>query len=189
VKTETAKCILEAALLTSQKPVSVTELKKLFDGEFNDRTINILLDDLKNDWNQRGLELVSVSSGWRFQSKIEYSHYLDKLQSEKNSRYSRAVMETLAIIAYQQPVTRGDIEKIRGVSVSSHIIKILEERDWILPVGQKESIGRPTLFGTSKKFLDDLGLLSLEELPPISNFEIDLDDKFMEIEKENYEGK
>tara|TARA_A100001011_G_C14238713_1_gene812255 strand:+ start:146 stop:709 length:564 start_codon:yes stop_codon:yes gene_type:complete len=186
---ETVKCILETALLTSQKPVSVTELKKLFDGEFDHRTLDLLLDELKNDWSQRGLELVSVSSGWRFQSRTEYSHYLDKLQNEKPPRYSRAVMETLAIIAYQQPVTRGDIEKIRGVAVSSHIIKILEERNWILAVGQKESIGRPTMFGTSKKFLDDLGLLSLEELPTISNFETGLDDGFMEVEKENYEGK
>jgi segregation and condensation protein B len=186
---ETVKCILETALLTSQKPISASELKKMFDGEFDDRTVNVLLDELKNDWGKRGLELISVSSGWRFQSKIEYSHYLEKLQTEKNPRYSRALMETLSIIAYKQPVTRGDIEKIRGVAVSSHIIKILEERNWILSVGHKESIGRPTLFGTSKKFLDDLGLISLEELPPISNFETDLDDKLMEAEKENHEGE
>jgi len=185
---ETAKCILETALLTSQKPLDATELKKLFDGEFDVRTVDLLLDELKTDWENRGLELISVSSGWRFQSKLEYSHYLEKLQTEKNSRYSRAVMETLAIIAYRQPVTRGDIEKIRGVAVSSHIIKILEERNWISSLGQKETIGRPTLLGTSKKFLDDLGLLSLEELPSISNFETELDAKLIESEKVNYEG-
>jgi segregation and condensation protein B len=186
---ETVKCILETALLTSQKPINVNELKKLFDGEFDDRTVNVLLDELRTDWDKKGLELISVSSGWRFQSKIQYSHYLQKLQTEKTSRYSRAVMETLAIIAYRQPVTRGDIEKIRGVAVSSHIIKILEERNWILSLGQRESIGRPTLLGTSKKFLDDLGLISLEELPSISNFETDLDSKLIDSEKVNYEGK
>ncbi len=180
---EMVKCILETALLTSQNPIKVNDLKKLFDGEFDDRTVTLLLDELRQDWEHKGLELIAVSSGWRFQSKIEYSHYLEKLQTEKNSKYSRAVMEVLAIIVYRQPLTRGDIEKIRGVSVSSYIIKTLEERNWIVSVGQRESIGRPTLFGTSKKFLDDLGLISLDELPPISNFETDLDDRLMEVEK------
>ena len=186
---ETAKSILETALLTSQSPIRVHELIKLFDDELDERTLNGLLDELKNDWQPKGLELILVSTGWRFQSKIEYAHYLEKLQPEKNLKYSRALMETLAIIAYRQPVTRGDIEKIRGVSVSSQIIKILEERKWILSIGQKETIGRPTLLGTSKKFLDDLGMVSLKELPPISNFETELDDNLIEAVKDNHEGK
>src|SRR5687767_6901923 len=162
-----AKRILEAALLASQEPVSPTELKRLFDGEVGVEAIRKLLAELADEWKGRAVELVSLSSGWRFQTRPEFQPYLERLNPERAPRYSRAVMETLAIIAYRQPVTRGDIEDVRGVGVSSQIIQALESRGWIDVVGHRETPGRPALYATTTKFLDDLGLRSLEELPPL----------------------
>jgi segregation and condensation protein B len=161
------KVILETALLTSQEALSVAELCKLFDGELGADVVRRLLEDLRADWQGRGVELVTVASGWRFQARVELQKYLDRLDPQKPPRYSRAVLETLAIIAYRQPVTRGDIENIRGVSVSSAILKTLEARGWVDVVGHREVPGRPGLYATTRKFLDDLGLRSLEELPPL----------------------
>src|SRR5919109_1409275 len=162
-----AKRILEAALLASPEPVSATELKRLFDGELGVDAIRKLLAELADEWKGRSVELVSLSSGWRFQTRPEFQPYLERLMPEKPPRYSRAVMETLAIIAYRQPVTRGDIEDVRGVGVSTQIIQALETRGWIDVVGHRETPGRPALYATTRKFLDDLGLRSLEELPPL----------------------
>jgi segregation and condensation protein B len=162
-----AKRILEAALLASQEPVQPQELKRLFDQELNVETLRKLLDELRDEWKGRSVELVSLASGWRFQTRAEFAPYLERLQPEKAPRYSRAVMETLAIIAYRQPVTRGDIEDIRGVTVSSQIIQALENRGWIDAVGHRETPGRPALYATTRQFLDDLGLRSLQELPPL----------------------
>ena len=162
-----AKRILEAALLAAQEPLQPAELKRLFDGELGVDAIRKLLAEVAQDWQGRAVELVSLSSGWRFQTRAELQPYLDKLFPEKAPRYSRAVMETLAIIAYRQPVTRGDIEDVRGVVVSTQIIQALETRGWIDVVGHRETPGRPALYATTTKFLDDLGLRSLEELPPL----------------------
>lgn len=162
-----AKRILEAALLASQEPLGVTELKRLFDGEVNAETLRRLLTELAEEWRGRSVELVGLSSGWRFQTRAEFQPYLGRLFPEKPPRYSRAVMETLAIIAYRQPVTRGDIEDIRGVTVSTQIIQALEARGWIDVVGYRETPGRPALYASTRRFLDDLGLRSLEELPPL----------------------
>jgi len=162
-----AKRILEAALLASQEPVQVQELKRLFDQELNVDTLRKLLDELRQEWSGRSVELVNLASGWRFQTRAEFAPYVERLLPEKAPRYSRAVMETLAIIAYRQPVTRGDIEDIRGVTVSSQIIQALENRGWIDPVGHRETPGRPALYATTRQFLDDLGLRSLQELPPL----------------------
>jgi segregation and condensation protein B len=161
------KRILEAALLASQEPVQVQELKRLFDQELGVDTLRKLLDELRQEWNGRSVELVNLASGWRFQTRAEFAPYVERLLPEKTPRYSRAVMETLAIIAYRQPVTRGDIEDIRGVTVSSQIIQTLENRGWIDPVGHRETPGRPALYATTRQFLDDLGLRSLQELPPL----------------------
>ena len=162
-----AKRILEAALLASQEPVSAIDLKRLFDSELGVDTIRSLLAELADEWRGRAVELVSLSSGWRFQTRPEFQPYLERLLPERPPRYSRAVMETLAIIAYRQPVTRGDIEDVRGVGVSTQIIQALETRGWIDVVGHRETPGRPALYATTTKFLDDLGLRSLEELPPL----------------------
>jgi segregation and condensation protein B len=162
-----AKNILEAALLASQEPVGLNELKRLFDNEIGADTLKNLLEELRADWSGRAVELVSVASGWRFQTAADFRPYIERLQPERPPRYSRAVMETLAIIAYRQPVTRGDIEDIRGVGVSSHIIQTLEGRGWIDAVGQRETPGRPSLYATTRRFLDELGLRSLQELPPL----------------------
>jgi segregation and condensation protein B len=164
---EQAKAILETALLTGQEPLPVAELIKLFDGEIAAETIRRLLDDLRANWQGRGVELVRVASGWRFQARPEFQRYLDRLNPQKPPKYSRAVLETLAIIAYRQPVTRGDIENIRGVSVSPGILKALEARGWIDVVGHREVAGRPALYATTRAFLDDVGLRSLDELPPL----------------------
>src|SRR6187551_1364518 len=164
-----AKRILEAALLAAQEPLSASELKRLFDGELGVDAIRKLLAEVAQDWQGRAVELVSLSSGWRFQTRAELQPYLDKLFPEKAPRYSRAVMETLAIIAYRQPVTRGDIEDIRGVTVSSQIVKQLEDRGWIDAIGYREAPGRPALYATTRQFLDDLGLASLEQLPELQN--------------------
>jgi segregation and condensation protein B len=170
-KPEDYKRVLEAALLAAAEPLPMAELRKLFDDPFDDDTWRTLLDDLRRDWAERGVELVQLSSGWRFQTRPEYQVYLDRLKNEKPPRYSRAVMETLAIIAYRQPVTRGDIEDIRGVAVSPNVIKTLEGRGWVDTVGHRDSPGRPALYATTRKFLDDLGLRSLSELPPLAEIE------------------
>ncbi|TFW16377.1 SMC-Scp complex subunit ScpB [Massilia arenosa] len=177
MNTDEAKKVLETALLCAREPMTVHALRKLFvdvdeDGEplgegIELDKIRVVLEELKNDWAERGIELVSLASGWRFQSRPEMKAYLDRLNPEKPPRYSRATLETLAIIAYRQPVTRGDIEEIRGVAVNSQIIKSLEDRGWIDVVGHREVVGRPALLGTTRQFLDDLGLQSLAQLPPL----------------------
>src|SRR3954469_19902828 len=161
------KRILEAALLASPEPLGLQELKRLFSGDLSPDTLRNLLTELAEEWKGRAVELVHVASGWRFQTTTAFQPYIERLAPEKPPRYSRAVMETLAIIAYRQPVTRGDIEDIRGVGVSTQIIQSLEARGWIDAVGQRETPGRPALYATTRKFLDDLGLRSLEELPPL----------------------
>lgn len=161
------KRVLEAVLLTAQQPLSVADLKKVFVPEVGADTLRVLLDELRLDWAERPLELIQLASGWRFRSRAEFLPYLERLNPEKPPKYSRAVLETLAIIAYRQPVTRGDIEDIRGVTVASQIIKVLEERGWIDVVGHRDTPGRPALLATTRKFLDDLGLRSVAELPPL----------------------
>jgi len=161
------KRILEAALLAASEPLGITELKRLFEGEVNAEALRKLLTELKEDWQGRAVELVSLSGGWRFQTRAEFQPFLERVFPERAPRYSRAVMETLAIIAYRQPVTRGDIEDIRGVTVSGQIIQSLEARGWIDAVGVRETPGRPALYATTRQFLDDLGLRSLEELPAL----------------------
>lgn len=164
------KNVLEAALLTSPDPLSMEQLLRLFEDRTERSTLRMLLDELKSDWNERTLELVQVAGGWRFQARMEYAIYLARLNPERVQPYSRAVLETLAIIAYRQPVTRGDIEQIRGVTVSSNIIRTLQERGWIDVVGQREVPGRPELLATTKNFLNDLNLRSLAELPTLEKF-------------------
>ena len=170
-----ARRALEAALMAASEPMTINELKRLFDGELNGDTIRNLLDEVRQEWMESSLELALVASGYRFRVKPEYQKYLDKLTHEKPLKYSRAVLETLAIIAYRQPVTRADIEDIRGVQVSPHILKTLQDRGWIDEIGHKEVVGRPTLFGTTRHFLDDLNLRSLEELPPLHELQASLD--------------
>ncbi|CAB1368683.1 SMC-Scp complex subunit ScpB [Denitratisoma oestradiolicum] len=170
-KPEDYKRVLETALLVAADPVPLADLKRLFDQEFDEDTWRTLLDDLRRDWAGRGVELVQLATGWRFQTRPEYQFYLDRLKNEKPPKYSRAVMETLAIIAYRQPVTRGDIEDIRGVAVSPNVLKVLEGRGWVDTVGHRDAPGRPALYATTRKFLDDLGLRSLSELPPLTEIE------------------
>ena len=170
-----AKRALEAALMAAAEPIALAELKRLFDGELSGDTIRNLLDELRDEWTGRSVELALVASGYRFRVKPEYQKYLDKLTNEKPPKYSRAVLETLAIIAYRQPVTRADIEDIRGVQVSPHILKTLQDRGWIDEIGHKEVVGRPALFATTRHFLDDLNLRSLEELPPLHELQATLD--------------
>lgn len=160
-----AKRVLETALICAQQPLPLRDLRALFDGHLGADTLKDLLLALQQDWIGRGVELVHVASGWRFQSRPEMRAYLEKMHPEKPPRYSRAVLETLAIIAYRQPVTRGDIEDIRGVTVNSLIVKQLEDRGWIEEIGHRETVGRPALLATTRQFLDDLGLKSLDELP------------------------
>jgi segregation and condensation protein B len=160
-----AKRVLETALICASQPLPLRDMRVLFADEVGADTLRALLDELAREWEDRGVELVALSTGWRLQSRPEMREYLDRLNPEKPPKYSRAVMETLAIIAYRQPVTRGDIEDIRGVTVASQIIKQLEERGWVDAIGYRESPGRPALFATTKQFLDDLGLASLEQLP------------------------
>jgi segregation and condensation protein B len=165
------KSILEAALLVAGEPLSAAQLAKLFDPPLEQDVIRRLLEEMRDAWAARSVELTQVASGWRFRAKPELQPYLDRLAPEKPPRYSRAAMETLAIIAYQQPVTRGDIESIRGVAVSTHVIKTLEDRQWIEVVGHRETPGRPALYATTKQFLDDLNLRSLSELPPLAELD------------------
>lgn len=161
--------ILETALLTSDVPLTMADMKKLFDDELGADMLKDVLDALQTEWSGRGIELVCVASGWRFRARPETQQFLDRLNPQKPPKYSRAVLETLAIIAYRQPVTRGDIEAIRGVTVSSNILKSLEARGWIDVVGHREVPGRPELFATTKQFLDDLNLRSLEDLPALDD--------------------
>lgn len=167
MNTADAKRILETALICSSQPLPVREMRVLFDDELGVDTIKVLLLELQEDWAQRGLELVSVGSGWRFQSRPEMRDHLDRLHPEKPPRYTRAALETLAIIAYRQPVTRGDMEDIRGVTINSLILKQLEDRGWVEVIGHRETVGRPALYATTRQFLDDLGLASLDQLPLI----------------------
>jgi len=162
-----AKRVLEAALLCAQEPLALRDLAALFDEQLSSDALKGLLDELTRDWEGRGVELVALASGWRFQSRPEMRDLLDRVHPEKPARYSRAAMETLAIIAYRQPVTRGDIEDIRGVTVSGPIIKQLEDRGWIESIGTREAPGRPALYGTTRQFLDDLGLSRLDQLPAL----------------------
>ena len=163
--------VLEAALLVAGEAIPAVHLARLFDPPLDGETVRKLLAELREEWAGRKVELVQVASGWRFQASPEVQPFLDRLSPEKPPRYSRAVMETLAIIAYQQPVTRGDIEAIRGVAVSTNVVKTLEDRQWVEVVGHRETPGRPALYATTKTFLDDLGLRSLAELPPLAELD------------------
>ena len=165
MNTVDAKRVLETALICSHQPIPIRDLRVLFSDALGADTIRTLLEELQLDWAQRGVELVQVSTGWRFQSRPDMREFLDRLNPEKPPKYSRAVMETLAIIAYRQPVTRGDMEDIRGVTVNSLVIKQLEDRGWVEVIGHRETVGRPSLFATTRQFLDDLGLASLDQLP------------------------
>lgn len=165
MNTQDAKRVLETALICAAQPLPLRDMRTLFDDQVGPDTLRLLLDELAKDWQGRGVELAALASGWRFQSRPEMREYLDRLHPEKPPRYSRAVMETLAIIAYRQPVTRGDIEDIRGVVVSTQIIKQLEDRNWIEAIGHRDAPGRPALYATTRQFLDDLGLDSLDRLP------------------------
>ena len=167
MNTSDAKRVLETALICASAPLPLAEMNALFDGQVGNDTLRHLLDELNGDWQDRGVELAVLASGWRFQSRPEMRVYLDRLNPEKPPRYSRAAMETLAIVAYRQPVTRGDIEDIRGVTVSTPIVKQLEDRGWIEAIGYREAPGRPALYATTRQFLDDLGLASLDQLPAI----------------------
>jgi segregation and condensation protein B len=167
MNTQEARIVLETALICAQEPLKLSELRKLFVDGVSADTVRALLEDLRGAWTGRGVELVSLATGWRFQSKPAMRTYLDRLHPEKPPKYSRAVLETLAIIAYRQPVTRGDIEEIRGVAVSTQVVKQLEDRDWIEVIGHRDVPGRPALYATTKHFLDDLGLKALDELPSL----------------------
>jgi len=169
MNTADAKRILETALICASQPLSMADMRTLFADELGTDSLRSLLESLQLDWTQRGVELVQVASGWRFQSRPELREYLDRLHPEKPPKYSRAAMETLAIIAYRQPVTRGDMEDIRGVTINSLVIKQLEDRGWVEVIGHRETVGRPALFATTRQFLDDLGLSSLDQLPTLQN--------------------
>ncbi|WP_245964945.1 SMC-Scp complex subunit ScpB [Trinickia dinghuensis] len=169
MNTQEAKIVLETALICAQEPLKVGDLRKLFADAVSADTVRALLEDLRNEWSGRGVELVGLATGWRFQSKPAMRGYLDRLHPEKPPKYSRAVLETLAIIAYRQPVTRGDIEEIRGVTVNTQVIKQLEDRSWVEVIGHRDVPGRPALYATTKQFLDDLGLKALDELPPLED--------------------
>lgn len=171
MNTVQAKRVLEAALLCATQPLSVREMRLLFDDALGADTLRQILLQLQQDWAMRGLELVSVASGWRFQSRPELRPYLDRLHPEKPPRYTRAALETLAIIAYRQPVTRGDMEDIRGVTINTQILKQLEDRGWVEVIGHRETVGRPALYATTRQFLDDLGLASLDQLPLLSTLD------------------
>ncbi|WP_427912038.1 SMC-Scp complex subunit ScpB [Ramlibacter sp. MMS24-I3-19] len=167
--TADAKRVLETALICSSQPLPVRELRVLFNDELGADTIRGLLEELQDDWAQRGVELVCVATGWRFQSRPEMREYLDRLHPEKPPKYTRAALETLAIIAYRQPVTRGDMEDIRGVTINTQILKQLEDRGWVEVIGHREAVGRPALYATTRQFLDDLGLASLDQLPMLES--------------------
>ena len=165
MNTTDAKRVLETALICAGHPLQLREMSSLFNGALTADSIKLIIEDLQNDCAHRGIELVQVASGWRFQSRSEMRKYLDRMHPEKPPRYSRATLETLAIIAYRQPVTRGNMEDIRGVAINSLILKQLEDRGWIEVIGHRDTVGRPALFATTKQFLDDLGVNSLDQLP------------------------
>lgn len=167
MNTTDALRVLETALICSPQPLAVTQLCAMFDGALGPDTVKQLLQDLQHQWSLRGVELIQVATGWRFQSRPEMREFLDRLHPEKPPRYSRATMETLAIIAYRQPVTRGDMEDIRGVTINTQILKQLEDRGWVEVVGHRDSVGRPALYATTRQFLDDLGLHALDKLPDL----------------------
>ena len=169
MNTTDAKRVLETALICAQQPLPLRELGVLFDGALTADSLRMILEDLQDDWSLRGVELVHVASGWRFQSRPKMREYLDRLHPEKPPRYSRAVLETLAIVAYRQPVTRGDMEDIRGVTINSLILKQLEDRGWVEVIGHRETVGRPALYATTRQFLDDLGVESLDQLPAMDS--------------------
>lgn len=169
--TEEFKRVVETALLAASAPLAVSELRRLFEEDPGPEAVRVALAELVGDWQGRGVELVQTAGGWRFQTRLEYQVYLDRLKQERPPKYSRAVLETLAIIAYRQPVTRGDIEDIRGVVVSTNVLKALESRGWVDVVGYRDTPGRPGLYATTRKFLEDLGLRSLTELPPLTEIE------------------
>lgn len=169
MNTVDAKRVLETALICAQQPLPLREMGILFNGTINLDSVKLLLEDLQNDWSGRGVELVQIATGWRFQSRPQMREYLDRLHPEKPPRYTRATLETLAIIAYRQPVTRGDMEDIRGVTINSLILKQLEDRGWVDVIGHRETVGKPALYATTKQFLDDLGVGSLNELPPMDS--------------------
>lgn len=169
MNTTDAKRVLETALICAQQPLPLREMGVLFNGALTADSLKLVLEDLQNDWSGRGVELVHVATGWRFQSRPQMREYLDRLHPEKPPRYSRATLETLAIIAYRQPVTRGDMEDIRGVTINSMILKQLEDRGWVEVIGHKETVGRPALFATTRQFLDDLGVESLDQLPAMES--------------------
>jgi segregation and condensation protein B len=181
MNTADAKRVLETALICSSQPLNLREMGVLFNDEVAADTIKTLLESLQQDWQQRGVELLQVASGWRFQSRPEMRVYLDRLHPEKPPKYSRAAMETLAIIAYRQPCTRGDMEDIRGVAINSMVIKQLEDRGWVEVIGHRETVGRPGLYATTKQFLDDLGLSSLDQLPSLQDAS-ELGDAFPKLE-------
>ena len=166
-----AKCVLETALICAAQPLQVREMEVLFDGVLSADTLKELLHQLQDDWAVRGVELVHVANGWRFQSRPAMREFLDRLHPEKPPKYTRATLETLAIIAYRQPVTRGDMEDIRGVTINSLLLKQLEERGWVEVIGHRETVGRPALYATTRQFLDDLGVESLDQLPILSSGE------------------
>lgn len=172
MNTSDARRVLETALICAQQPLTLKDMGTLFDDEVSPDTLKRLLTELQAEWTHRGVELVKVATGWRFQSRPELRPYLDRLHPEKPPRYSRATMETLAIIAYRQPVTRGDMEEIRGVTINSAILKQLEDRGWVEVIGHRETVGRPALFATTRQFLDDLGLSSLDQLPPLEGGDV-----------------
>ena len=172
MNTAQAKRVLETALLTAGQPLSLRDMRVLFDDALGADTLRLMLQELELEWAGKGLELTHVASGWRFQSRPEMREYLDRLNPEKPPKYSRAVMETLAIIAYRQPVTRGDLEDIRGVTINSLVLKQLEDRGWVEVIGHRETVGRPSLFATTRQFLDDLGLASLDQLPELEGSDV-----------------
>ena len=169
MNTTDAKRVLETALICAQQPLAVRDMGVLFNGALTADTLKLLLEDLQNDWSGRGVELVRVATGWRFQSRPDMREFLDRLHPEKPPRYTRATLETLAIIAYRQPVTRGDMEDIRGVTINSLLLKQLEDRGWVEVIGHRETVGRPGLYATTRQFLDDLGVQSLDQLPAMDN--------------------
>lgn len=169
MNTTDAKRVLETALICAQQPLPLREMGVLFNGVLTADSLKLVLEELQNDWSGRGVELVHVATGWRFQSRPQMREYLDRLHPEKPPRYSRATLETLAIIAYRQPVTRGDMEDIRGVTINSMILKQLEDRGWVEVIGHRETVGRPALYATTRQFLDDLGVESLDQLPVMDN--------------------
>jgi segregation and condensation protein B len=174
IQPDEIKRILETVLLAGSGPMTLAELKRVFEVELSNDFLRRALDELRADWRDRGVELVQLAEGWRFQTKAEFQRYLDRLNPEKPPRYSRATLETLAVIAYRQPVTRGDVEEIRGVAVNTQIVRTLEERGWIEVVGHKEVPGRPALYSTTRQFLSDLGLRALSELPPLPELAKDM---------------